>query len=86
MKKTILLLAFIAFSCDVKEEFKTITIPNQFSLDIPNSFEKVNNLNEAATLQYQNALKEFYVIVMDESKETFDNAVITNQVDMTPDL
>ncbi|WP_412476988.1 hypothetical protein [Flavobacterium sp. TBRC 19031] len=86
MKKTLLLLVLVAFSCDVKEEFKTITISDKYSLDIPDSFEKADNLNDEASLQYQNALKEFYVIVMDEPKETFDTAVTQYQVDMTPDL
>lgn len=86
MKKILLLIALVTFSCNVKEEFKTITIPNKYSLDIPDSFEKADNLNEEATLQYQNVFKEFYVIVMEEPKETFDTAVITNDVDMTPDL
>ncbi|MFY8010322.1 MAG: hypothetical protein ACOVNW_11500 [Flavobacterium sp.] len=86
MKKILFLMALVVISCDVKEEFKTITIPNKYSLDIPDSFEKVDNLNDDASLQYQNAFKEFYVIVMDEPKETFDTAVITNDVDMTPDL
>ena len=79
-------MALVVISCDVKEEFKTITIADKYSLDIPDSFEKVDNLNDDASLQYQNAFKEFYVIVMDEPKETFDTAVTTNDVDMTPDL
>jgi hypothetical protein len=86
MKKILLLLILTAFSCDVKEEFKTITISDKYSLDIPESFEKANNLNDEASLQYQNSFKEFYVIVMDEPKATFDSAVVYNDVDMTPDL
>jgi hypothetical protein len=86
MKKTLLLLVLVAFSCDVKEEFKTITISDKYSLDIPDSFVKADNLNDEASLQYQNALKEFYVIVMSEPKEDFDNAIALYQVDMTPDL
>jgi hypothetical protein len=86
MKKAILLIALFCLSCNVKEEFKTVTIANKYSIDIPNSFEKVGNLNDEASLQYQNALKEFYVIVIDESKESFNKAIFENQSDITPDL
>lgn len=86
MKKILFLMALLVISCDVKEEFKTITIADKYSLDIPDSFEKADNLNDEASLQYQNAFKEFYVIVMDEPKATFDTAVTTNAVNMTPDL
>ncbi|MBP6557265.1 MAG: hypothetical protein KA213_02795 [Flavobacterium sp.] len=86
MKKIIPLLVLFCLSCNIKEEFKTVTIANKYSIDIPNSFEKVDNLNDEASLQYQNALKEFYVIVIDESKESFKEAVLENHADITPNL
>jgi hypothetical protein len=40
----------------------------------------VNNLNDDASLQYQHAWKEFYVIVIDETIEEMQKALEENQL------
>lgn len=86
MKKNILLLAVICFSCNVKEEFKTITIEKKYSLSIPDNLEKATKLNDDASLQYQDLFNEYYVIAIDEPKESFSNAIIKSNSDITPNL
>ncbi|MFW6272979.1 MAG: hypothetical protein ACOC2U_04275 [bacterium] len=86
--KNIILLVFSTFfliSCVSKDSEKTVTIASKYSLTIPSFLTKVNNLNEEASLEYQHALKEFYVIALDDSKEayrkTLVNKNLTNRYD-----
>ncbi len=60
------ILSFI--SCQSGDKFQTITIENKYSITIPSFLTEANGLNADASMQYQHAWKEFYVIVIDESK------------------
>ena len=77
MKKiTIILLSILTLnSCEPSDEYQIVNIDDQYSLTIPSFLTKVNNLNDNASLQYQHGLKEFYVIVIDESKIELQNAL-----------
>lgn len=86
MKKITALLVLLCFSCNVKEEFKTITVKNKYSVSIPENLDEATNLNEDASFQYQNLINEYYVIVIDEPKASFHNAIIENAADITPNL
>ena len=48
-----------------------VNIDKKYSVSIPAFLSKTAQLNEDASLQYQNIYKEFYFIVIDESKEEF---------------
>lgn len=91
MKKFFLFtLLFTALaSCNSNlDQTKSIKVKNQYSLDIPEALNKVTNLNDDASLQYQNPLKELYIIVIDETKESVNNAISLNNLDetYTPDI
>jgi len=70
---TLLLLA----SCDDKD-FQTVNIEDRYKLDVPANFKKVDDLNKEASLQYQNAFDELYVIVIDEPKDVLLKAINDN--------
>jgi len=59
---------------------ETVTVDDKFSLQIPGYLSEANGLNSDASLQYQNLIKEFYVIVIDEDIETFNEAINENQL------
>ena len=91
MKKIITLLAVLFFfsNCQVDTETQNIKVKNQYSIDLPKSFSKVDFLHEDASLQYQNILSEFYTIVIDEPSSDFDNLVLEDaslRETYTPDL
>jgi hypothetical protein len=70
-------------SCQSVDKDQLVTIENKYSISIPSFLTKVNNLNEDASLQYQHAWKEFYVIVIDESKSELQKALIVNNLTKT---
>jgi hypothetical protein len=78
MRRTFIFIMTIILlqSCGSGDEEQIITVGNKYSLSIPSFLTKVNNLNDDASLQYQHAWKEFYVITIDESKEEMQNALI----------
>lgn len=82
MKKiTILLLTILSLnSCQSGDEQQTVTIENKYSVAIPSFLTKAKGLNDDASLQYQHAWKEFYVIVIDESKSEMQKALDDNNL------
>ncbi|MBD3638556.1 MAG: hypothetical protein HUJ25_14480 [Crocinitomicaceae bacterium] len=63
-------LAFVLFSCG-DTNFQTIKIGSSFQMDVPDYMEEAYDLNADASLQYQNTVKETYVIVINEDKQEF---------------
>lgn len=53
------------------DSFKEVKINNLYSMSLPEYLTVGNDLNDEASLQYQNIYKEVYVIVIDEPKQEF---------------
>ena len=76
-----IVLSIVLASCDfnkkenlaIEEDFELVKV-SDYGIHIPNYMKKADNLNDDASLQYQNIFKETYVIVIDESKEEFIDA------------
>ena len=82
MKKGLFLFLIVSLFCSCSgDTLKTVTIEDKYSISLPSFLSKGNNLNEDASLQYQNLLKEFYVIVIDEQKSELQRALV--QYDLT---
>lgn len=83
MRKTVIFIFTILLfqSCGSGEEEQLVTVGNKYSLSIPSFLTKVSNLNDDASLQYQHAGKEFYIIAIDESKEEMQKAIIENDLE-----
>ena len=64
-------------SCVSEDAVEVVNIQGKYSLSVPSFLTKVNNLNEDASLQYQHAWKELYVIVIDEAKSEIGTALKT---------
>ena len=71
---------FLFQSCGSGDEEQLVTVSNKYSLSIPAFLTRVSNLNEDASLQYQHAWKEFYVIAIDEPKEEMQKALDENDL------
>nr|WP_199002121.1 hypothetical protein [Flavobacterium sp. ASV13] len=90
MKNFILLLSLLLLSsCNQSpsdEEYEKKMVENKFSILIPESLEATNSLNDVASMQFQNLNEDFYIIVIDETKTDFANAIQNNSSNITPDL
>ena len=82
MKKCSIFLLTILFlnSCLTGNDEQTVTVENRYSISVPSFLKEVDNLNEEASLQYQNAFREFYVIVIDEPKTEMLKALVDNNL------
>ena len=61
-------LALLFVSCASEEGVQTVTIDNLYSLTMPAFLSEGEDLNEDASLHSYQMFKEFYVVVIDESK------------------
>lgn len=81
MKKIyFLFVTLVLLSCSKEEEFKKIEVKN-YALQLPSYLSKTNDLNEDASLQYQNLFRELYIIVIDESKQEVEQAIELNELE-----
>lgn len=53
------------------DSFQEVKINGLYSMKLPDYLTEGNDLNDEASLQYQNIYKEVYVIVIDEPKQDF---------------
>lgn len=90
MKKKISLLFLILLSScnenNQNEKYEKKSVENKFSLLIPESLGQTNKLNSIASIQFENTSQDFYIMVLDESKDAFTKAVDNKVYDTTADL
>ncbi len=66
------------FSCNQATKMQEVKVKNQYAIDLPDFLSVSTDLNENASLQYKNILKEFYIIIIDESKDEMQKALDNN--------
>lgn len=57
----------------LSQNFNSVKAGNCITMEIPSYLTKTYDLNDVAILQYQNVLKESYVIVIDDSKDELNS-------------
>ncbi|HRW21842.1 MAG TPA: hypothetical protein PLO05_00190 [Bacteroidales bacterium] len=73
---SIILIASIFISAfAVPQKWQTKKINKLYSVDIPDYLYDTNDLNSEASLQCENVDKEMYLIIIDEDKKEFIDAV-----------
>lgn len=86
----ILLACTLFLGCQFEKDFETKTVSaSRFSLDIPVFLKKSDNLHDEAALQYQNLIREYYTIVIEEPIEDFQAIIDIEDYykeNFTPDL
>ena len=83
MKRLNILILTILFitSCQTGDTERLVTIENKYSILLPSFLVKASTtLNADASLQYLHTWKEFYVIVIDESKSEMQKALTDNNL------
>lgn len=74
----ITLIAAIAISCAKQEKTERISFQDQFSIELPADLKKTTGLSDGAVLQYSNAQKELYVVVLQENKSELAKLINQN--------
>lgn len=77
----LLFLSLVLIACNtgpenlsLVDDFEVVTVGNRYQISIPNYMDATDELHEEAGLQFMNAFKETYIIVIDEDKESFINS------------
>jgi len=86
MKRLNILFLIILFmtACQSGDTEQLVTIGDKYSISLPSFLVKASTtLNEDASLQYLHTWKEFYVIVIDESKSEMQKALEDNNLTET---
>jgi len=87
MKKIHFILAALIISMAVSCDKGTQTVNvKRYRIDLPGFLTKTTGLNDAASLQYKNEPKEFYVLVIDEPRKTFEDILKENAIGYEPNL
>lgn len=76
-------MLLLVTSCGKRTE--TVTA-RHYSLEIPAFLQKTTGLNDAASMQYKNEDKEFYLLVIDEPRKSFEDLVSANALSFEPNL
>lgn len=58
----------LLFSCKPSVEFNNVVINDGYSISIPSYLTATSGMHQQASAQYENKEKEFYLLVIDESK------------------
>ena len=75
-KYFIIVLIFLSFcSCNKPEKKDKKIITDNFSLNVPFDMESVYHINDIAKVQFQKPDEDLYFIVLQETKESFKNAI-----------
>jgi hypothetical protein len=55
----------------VDKDFNIVKINNEYKIGIPKYMKEAKDLNDEASLQYQNIFKETYIVIIDEPIDEF---------------
>lgn len=81
--KVIYFLLVVSLLTSCKDKMQTVNSDGDYTMELPLSFTKANDLNDGASLQYQNTFKELYIIVIDEPKTELIKALKKNLLETT---
>lgn len=76
-----LVTVLVISSCNHKTVFTEVTINNRYSISVPDYLQPCKDLHKDASMQYQNAEKGIYALVIDEKKKTMQDYDINYDID-----
>ncbi len=71
LKLIFVFISLLFVSCGSDQAKQTVKVGNKYELELPKKLDKRTDLNPEASLQYGNAILEFYVAVIDEDHQEF---------------
>lgn len=64
------LLLSLAFACSYPEGYEKVEVDGKYALSVPAFLKETDDLALGASLQFENAYRNLYIIVMDEDKSS----------------
>ena|SRR5690554_73638 len=87
LKKIILLTFLISiFSCNKNENKNERIFTENYSIEAPSDFERTNEMNELAKVQFRKSKEDLHFIVLEETKEGFKNGIKMGVHKVSPSL
>lgn len=80
-----ILIIFI-YSCKKAENKNERIFTENFSIEVPNDFERTNEMNELAKVQFRKSNEDLHFIVLEETKDGFQNSIKLGVYDTSPNL
>lgn len=77
----LLSVLFSLNACTTQTTYETVKSDQKYSLELPSYLQKGTDLHEVATFQYQNLLKEFYVVVIEDDKAELNKIIDQNGIE-----
>lgn len=69
----LIIVPFVFSACKHETAFTEVNVNNRYSIAVPEYLQPCADLHKEASLQYQNAEKEIYAMVIDEKKVVMQN-------------
>jgi len=69
-------LLFFATFISFAQQFQTKTGGHEYTLEVPDYLKQTFDLNDVASLQYKNILKDVYLIVIEDDKKVLESLEI----------
>ncbi len=70
------LLLFFSTLISFAQQFETKTGGHEYTIEVPDYLKQTFDLNDVASLQYKNILKDVYLIVIDDDKKVLESLEI----------
>ena len=87
LKKIILLTFLISIvSCNKNENKNERIFTENYSIEAPSDFERTNEMNELAKVQFRKSKEDLHFIVLEETKEGFQNGIKMGVHKVSPSL
>lgn len=74
-------IVLLFMSCGVGRKKEEVVIEGRYKMKVPTTMSAVTDLNDEASLQFQNIFKELYLIVIDEDISEFNISIVDNGID-----
>lgn len=80
------ILFIFIYSCKKSENKAERIFTENYSIEVPNDFERTNEMNELAEVQFRKANEDLHFIVLQETKYGFQNAIKLGVHKISPSL
>lgn len=79
------LFSYIYFN-KIGDKYRKIEYKNEYSILIPENLLETDELNDLTTFQYENKSEDFYIIILEQPKQIFYNAIDIGKFEVSKNI